>query len=146
MKKYLIRHPSKMGDGTNDVATLQDVVSLAIAKAGGQSALAREITRRYGVKVSPQAIQYLARKSGAKRAASTSVLPYLLDIAGVSPTWAPARTFTPTYQTSGPSKKDDPQAIDFARDLANIAAAWATVPARDRKRFKKAIEDLAYKY
>lgn len=48
-------------------STYQDRIQVAIERAGGQSELARMVNERYGTKLKPQNIQYLARKTPNSR-------------------------------------------------------------------------------
>jgi hypothetical protein len=44
--------------------TVQQIVRKAVAKCGGQSALAREITRRFKIPATQQRVEYLLKDRG----------------------------------------------------------------------------------
>jgi hypothetical protein len=120
----------------DDVAdtTFQDRIDVAIARAGGQSALAEKVSRYTGKKVDPQVIQYLASRKRAKRARASRFTPAIAAVTGLRAEWL--------AHEKGP-RDDDPPApeltvageidgMEFTKQAIEVAKAFMDLPRRRR--------------
>lgn len=98
------------------VNTFQDRMRVAIERAGGQSELARKIQERYGLKISPQRIQWLASPTVAKPAKGSRITPQIAGVAGLRAEWL----------ASGKGLRDEPEPPK-SRGSANGAHKQAAV-------------------
>ena len=133
--------------------SLQDLVDLAVRKCGGQSELAREIKRRFGVVVRPQNIEWLRQRT-RKPAQRSSLTPYIATIAGVDPAWAPkpnlkgvasrtkeplrvARTVAVKIKETGKVVK-----VELTTEVLRVAKALMDMDADDRLEVVAKVEAL----
>lgn len=145
--------------------TFQKRMQFAIKRCGGQSELAREIHRRYGRKVSPQRIQYLASETVAKPAKGSRITPEIAAVAGLRAEWLALGIGKRDESSSKGVDVDQRRHLEPARivdvrvkgterrlkmeltqDAIDVAKAFMDLPARDRVRFQRAIMVAALPY
>lgn len=144
------------------MSTFQDRMQQAIDKAGGQSALARAIEQRFGIKFSQQSIQYLVSKTPGKNgklAQGSTHVPQIAAVVGFNPEWLATgkgpRDHVSHTASSVQSTRVTVPAVEPATQIDNVeytqaalqlARAWMDLPRNERDIFKRAIETAALRY
>lgn len=133
--------------------SFQDRLGEAIRRAGGQSELARMVTKFTGKPVSPQAIQYLADRKRKKPARGSRLVAAIAAVTGLRAEWlsdgkGPRESKDPVPQTKTGSLETtmEVDGVELTKQALQVARALMKLPENRRDDYQQEIETEALKY
>lgn len=138
----------------------------AVERIGGQAETVRQIARRYGKRITQQAIAHLARTGpGVKSAKGSAPTPLIAALAGMQADWL-ATGRGPKWLAEVGSPPEPPLAqslhpesgfqalepaqevavVEITRSTAELIRAWEALPENERMRYKREIVARAALY
>lgn len=123
--------------------TYQDRLEEAIKRAGGQSELARKLTRYTGNTVSPQAIQYLADRNRRKPARGSRLTPAIAAVTGMRAEYLSDGKLPRDADAPAPPALEttmEVEGVELTKQALNVAKAFMDLPRNRRDEYQRAIE------
>lgn len=148
----------------------QQRMKVAVDRAGGQTALARKIEKRFGGKVDPQRIQYLVTAKTSDRkpkaARGSQLTPQIAAVTGLRAEWLASGTGPrdegTTIASKAPISKPkieragtieitvketgEMRRIEMTQDAIEVAIMFMDLSKRERSNFKRQLTAVALQH